>query len=95
VYAYPLSIYSLAASAHLITVYPNPCNGHASIQLQAKGNQAIKLNITDIYGRIVYIKELHLHEGRCTLEVNLPKGIYVFVTTDAIGNHTKESVVIE
>ncbi|MBR4505583.1 MAG: T9SS type A sorting domain-containing protein [Bacteroidales bacterium] len=63
-------------------LYPNPSNGNVTIT--ADGLDDGSLQVSDLYGRIVYAADLHTVDMSSTLNLPLPDGIYfVELRTDS------------
>jgi len=70
----------------LTKVYPNPFTTDISIQLESTDEQAVQVELADIYGRTVIRKVQQLTKGINLIELqpsnNLASGIYALIITD-------------
>jgi len=64
--------------AIITTLYPNPSNGEGiTLEYAMQQNATAQWEITDMAGRTVHVQALQGNEGRATLVVRLPQGIYI------------------
>jgi len=66
----------------IIEVYPNPFNENTTLSFYAKGEQRIKLTITDLLGREMLIADEVYPEGKHNVfinsnKLNLSKGVFI------------------
>jgi hypothetical protein len=74
-------------------VYPNPAHGLVTIQMPRSNTQA-RMRVYDMNGRAVLQQELHLDEGKATVSILLPPGVYALQLTDDKGFMETERLVI-
>ena len=59
-----------------LLIYPNPSEGVFNLKLSANGNYTA--HIYDLFGKIVYFKELNIDNGEYKFSIpNLSNGVYV------------------
>lgn len=83
----------LSESLSISDVYPNPTQGNASINVDAKKAMKLSLTISDQLGRLVSNKQISVVEGRSIVDLeieSLKPGSYVV----SINNSDKSSVPI-
>lgn len=77
-----------------VELYPNPTSDKATFVLPHLENQAIKFNVFDLTGRILYERQIidNVFELDCT---DIPNGIYLyqFSSKDAVLNKGRMSIV--
>ena len=78
-----------------INMFPNPANNSLSIDLSSFGNSKVRVQITDVQGRIVRTENQVGTTAKATIEIaTLPKGIYVLKGSSEMktftGRFTKE-----
>ena len=81
-----------------LTVYPNPTSDKASVSLISTAPTNLHYTLTDAQGKFIESKELLVHEGITTLEIDtgilgLSKGIYFITLRAANKTITKKLIV--
>jgi hypothetical protein len=76
-------------------IYPNPSDGHISIEVPKKGSY--KIQIIDLNGKVIYStkQNLSLFATANELEFELARGTYTLQLTDENGNVGVKKVVVE
>ena len=72
-------------------LYPNPGDGNFNIEFSEELNGYVKLNIKDLGGRTVYLKEYY--NSTNTLNINLPAGLYLLNVESKDKNFTQKIVI--
>ena len=64
----------------LLQNVPNPSNGNTIIKFNTPNSENISFNITDMFGKIIYSKEIESISGLNTININekLSTGIYTY-----------------
>lgn len=77
-------------------IFPNPNNGTFNLQTFNQRFDKAVVTITDISGKIVYESNMNIPGGMHTqsLELNLPKGIYV-LHAEGTTTHESERFIVE
>jgi hypothetical protein len=77
-------------------VFPNPNNGTFSVQTFNQRFDKAVVTVTDISGKVVYESKWNIPGGMHTqsLELNLPKGIYV-LHAEGTTTHESERFIVE
>ena len=77
-------------------VFPNPNNGTFNVQTFNQRFDKTVITITDISGKVVYESKWNIPGGMHTqsLELNLPKGIYV-LHAEGTATHKSERFIVE
>lgn len=77
------------------TIYPNPTEGEGiTLAYAMQQNATAQWEITDIAGRTVHVQALQGNEGRVTLGMRLPQGIYLSaVVADGVRMGVEKLVV--
>ncbi|MFN8115224.1 MAG: M43 family zinc metalloprotease [Bacteroidia bacterium] len=80
-------------------MYPNPSSGDVIINVKAKANQKVSLNVFDVTGRCLFVKDAALLDGeelhlKLNNEFNLTSGLY-FVNVRIGNKHFTKKLVIE
>lgn len=72
-----------------VSIYPNPTQDIAHLQLKLDNARALSVSVTDINGRTVFAKEATLYSAAThTIDIpmhNMPKGNYVYSIKDTDG----------
>lgn len=66
---------NLFESINIISLYPNPASTHTSLQIECNTDLDISINIVDINGENILIKNSFLKEGIGTVQIDL-SGLY-------------------
>lgn len=68
-----------------ISLYPNPANSHTTVKLYAQQNSNVKIDITDLKGRIVSTTQVEITNGwnELPLTLNLENGLYTISIVDS------------
>lgn len=68
-----------------ITLYPNPANSNTTVKLHAQQNSNVKIDITDLKGRIVSTSQVEITNGwnELPLTLNLENGLYTISIVDS------------
>jgi len=85
-----------------VTVYPNPCNGNASIRLSWLEKGPVKFVLYDITGRKLADKEIYSLESiekscslsELTLSKSLPSGVYFLTTQTSLGEKVVNKITV-
>lgn len=82
---------------HTLSVFPNPATNSISLELNAKENELLKLEICDASGNTVLSKVCVMKNQKAELDIqNLKTGLYAIVAVTSIGiQHTSKLVVIK
>jgi hypothetical protein len=91
------AIGQIEAVAGNIDLYPNPSNGYVNVSIQNAGKQIYDLNVSDIYGRLVYSSTVYPENNAINKAVDLSRlspGIY-FVRMDADGRSYQSKLTIK
>lgn len=71
-----------------LTVYPNPMGNQTTVEYYVgNGQQDARFVLTDVTGRVVFEKMLSGSEGKFTMDLHLPQGIYagsLFISGEAV-----------
>ena len=61
-----------------VKLFPNPSNGHFTVQMNSLTNEDVQVQITDISGKVVYDRTFPCNIGsnRVTVDHKMPVGIY-------------------
>jgi hypothetical protein len=77
-----------APNGTVISLYPNPTNGFAALELQLPNTTETEVAVTDITGKIIFRQNQAYPSGKSLLQIDLSKasaGIYlVHVTTEGL-----------
>jgi len=76
-----------------IKVFPNPASDHLTIKSNKPINR-IKINITDLTGKVLIEKELSLSESRTELTFDLMNGLYFVNLVDEKGFRISKKIVV-
>lgn len=79
-----------------LTIYPNPSNGHITMNIDMPGKSETNIKVIDMNGKTVYSESLGETEGKVSKEIDLSKngkGIYN-VEVHKGGNVVVERVVV-
>jgi len=71
-----------------LTVYPNPADQQLTLQYYASASREVRLQMTDLLGRVLLVSTAAVQEGSNNLELNtgnLPSGHYLVQLLDAEG----------
>ncbi len=71
-----------------LKIYPNPAQSMVNVSFNLQNDESVKLNVTDLQGKVVYETSLHLSTGQYnkTLDVShLDNGLY-FMTIETSNN---------
>jgi hypothetical protein len=80
-----------------VTIYPNPSNGHITLNIDMPGKDETNIRVIDMNGKTVYTESLGETEGKVSKEIDLSKngkGIYN-VEVRKGGNVVIERVVVQ
>lgn len=80
-----------------IDLYPNPSNGYVNVSIQNAGKQIYALNVSDVYGRLVYSSTVYPENDAIHKVVDLSRlspGIY-FVRMNADGKSYQSKLTIK
>lgn len=78
-FATPLRIAVKQSTEPRLTIYPNPSKGDYNIELDSDFSQECEISVTDISGRIVYLRQLFVETGANLVRISLAgftPGIY-------------------
>lgn len=81
-----------------LQAYPNPSTGITTVGIYAQTEEDVKIQITDISGKVVFNESQRLNVGRNNITLNLEqleKGMYVVQTKTTSGIIGKVSIVKE
>ena len=77
------------------SIYPNPTlvNGAFSLQFEEPTQEEIRLSLTDITGKLLYVQSIEIGSLEVPIAMNafLPAGVY---TVRLEGNHTTASRIL-
>lgn len=77
------------ANVAISSLYPNPANNEAFINVELKQGSKLNISIINTMGQIVYSQNLALQAGKQLLNIpvsNLAQGLYTLSITDDLGN---------
>ena len=82
-----------------LSIYPNPANDKATISLISSAEENINYSLFDAQGKLIEEKQLEIHSGINTLEINihqlqLSKGIY-FIKLVSKGKAITKKLIVE
>ena len=78
------------APAEEITIYPTVVTSHVNVRLPGACEGKARIRIYDINGKVVSENDL---DGKSTVALNLPKGIYL-ISVDAGEMHKVERIIV-
>ncbi|MES2763561.1 MAG: glycosyl hydrolase family 18 protein [Bacteroidota bacterium] len=81
-----------------LSIYPNPTNEKATISLLSSSEEKISYSLFDVQGKLIEQKNLEIHSGINTLEINveqlqLSKGIY-FIRLFSKGKEITRKLIV-
>jgi hypothetical protein len=88
VFASPTTLKDYEALQNIVTIYPNPSDGHISII--SKKLSDIVITVTDITGTVLYNEQTKVIASFANFNVNVKAGSY-FVTI--VNTHTNEKII--
>lgn len=77
------------ANVAISSLYPNPANTEAFINVELKERAKLSINIINTIGQVVYSQNVSLQAGKQLLNIpvsNLAQGLYTLSVTDDMGN---------
>ena len=77
-----------------IKLYPNPAHNDLTLQ-SAVLNATVQMRIHDMSGRVWQQQTLQFADGKTSVHLEEPPGIYAIQLTDIVGNITTEKLLIE
>ncbi|HKR04852.1 MAG TPA: T9SS type A sorting domain-containing protein [Bacteroidia bacterium] len=86
-----------ASAAYEFLINPNPSAGQFTIQYSSDVNAAVKINITDLVGQVVYSENINDFSGQLTKQVDLgflSAGVYM-VNIENGSNKSIRKIVLE
>jgi hypothetical protein len=91
---------SPAGGAHLLSVSPNPANGVLQVELSNCNTVTAQVQLTDLSGRSILTSTLLPTDtagkvGGLLLIADVAPGVYLVVTTDALGSRQTTKVVVQ
>ena len=93
-YNTPTGVSNIPAISKAAIVAPNPSGGSFRLLLPSAATEQVKVNITDITGRLV--KELTTTTNKQTaIELNAPDGIYILSATTPTAHYTAKITIAE
>ncbi|MEP7170985.1 MAG: T9SS type A sorting domain-containing protein, partial [Bacteroidota bacterium] len=86
-----------ALRSHQLTVYPNPAHDKVTVSIVVKEQTSLKLQLTDISGRVILSENFSASTGLNTYDLNLnqfSKGVYLLEVQTA-GENWKNKIMVE
>jgi hypothetical protein len=77
--------------ASFFKLYPNPGDGNFYLEFSEELNGPVKLNIKDLSGKTVYLKEYYTSSN--SLNINLPAGLYLLNVKSKDKNFTQKIII--
>ncbi len=91
-----IGIEESALSPQNISIYPNPCRGKLSIEMNSSSTGEIRLTLSDILGQQLINHEVQLKNGKNVHHLNLEgfsKGIYMLKLQDGSNTLTRKVIL--
>ena len=89
----PLGINKLSANDKQINVYPNPSSGELYISSNDLSNKDLKVEITDIAGRIVLQNSYAVNNGLVKINTQLTNGVYFIRVVNSTGEIQIQKII--
>jgi len=75
------------------SLYPNPNHGEFIIHYENRNNSAVKIQITDLMGKIVYANSAVSTNSEIPVQQCLSKGMYVVTVSDTTGIYSRPVII--